>query len=82
VVLGVSFDPEADNAAFAQKFTFPFELLCDTRRELGVLYGAADAPDSAHARRIAYIIGPDGRVRHVWPKVDVKAFADEVLRAL
>src|SRR5688572_11206148 len=32
VILGVSFDTEAENAAFAKKFHFDFPLLCDTER--------------------------------------------------
>jgi peroxiredoxin Q/BCP len=82
VILGVSFDPVDENDAFAKKFSFPFKLLSDTKRDIGVKYGAADAPDAGYAKRIAYVIGEDGKIRHVWQKVDVKAFTDEVLRAL
>ena len=44
VVLGVSFDNVEDNAAFVKKFGFPFTLLCDTDRSLGLAYGACDNP--------------------------------------
>jgi thioredoxin-dependent peroxiredoxin len=82
VVLGASFDPVSENDAFANKFSFPFKLLSDTKRELGMKYGAAETPTDGYAKRIAYLIGPDGKIRHVWPKVDVKAFTEEVLAAL
>ena len=45
-------------------------------------YGAADAPPQATAVRVAYLIGPDGRIKHVWPKATPKTFADEVLERL
>lgn len=82
VVLGVSFDTVEENKHFAEKFSFPFQLLSDTSREIGVKYGAADDPSASHARRVAYLIGPDGKIARAWEKVDVKAFADEVLAAV
>lgn len=45
-------------------------------------YGAADAPTQSTAVRVAYLIGPDGRIKHVWPKATPKTFADEVLAHL
>jgi thioredoxin-dependent peroxiredoxin len=79
VILGVSFDNIASNKAFAEKFDFPYPLLCDTDRSIGVAYGAADDPNAMTARRISYLIDPYGNIKHVWPKVDVKIHADEVL---
>jgi len=71
-----------DNKKFAEKFGFTYPLLSDTKRELGVKYGAADAATQATAVRVAYLIGPDGRIKHVWPKATPKTFADEVLARL
>jgi peroxiredoxin Q/BCP len=82
VILGVSFDSVDENAAFARKFSFPYRLLCDTGRELGMAYGACDRPGDGHARRISYILGPDGRIEHVFPKVDAKTHPAEVLKLL
>lgn len=83
VVLGASFDPVADNKAFAEKFSFPFQLLSDEDRKMGQQYGAADPGQTGgNAKRVAYLVGPDGRITKVWAKVDVKAFTDEVLAAL
>jgi peroxiredoxin Q/BCP len=80
--LGVSFDTVEDNRAFAEKFSFPFLLLSDTSREIGVAYGACDTPDARSARRISYVIDAYGKVQQVWGKVDVKAHPDDVLAAL
>lgn len=82
MILGVSFDTVEENAAFALKFDFPYRLLCDTDRAIGVAYGACDGPSDDHARRISYVIGPDGLVRHAFPEVDPKAHPSEVLRLI
>lgn len=81
-VLGVSFDAVPENAAFAAKFHFPFPLLCDTERALGIAYGAAADPQSAYARRITALVRPDGRLERVFDKVDVRAHPAEVEAAI
>jgi len=82
VILGASFDTMDENAAFAEKFQFPFRLLCDTGREIGVAYGACDGPKDGSARRISYVIGPAGTITHVFPKVDARNHPREVLDLL
>jgi peroxiredoxin Q/BCP len=79
-ILGISFDTMEENAAFAAKFKFPYPLLCDTERAIGVAYGACANPRDECARRITYIIGPDGRVSHAFRKVDARAHPAEVLK--
>jgi peroxiredoxin Q/BCP len=81
-VLGVSFDDADANARFARKFHFPFPLLCDTSREIGIAYGACESADARSANRITYLIGPDGRVRAAYPKVSPATHPQEVLDAL
>ena len=71
-----------DNAAFAKKFHYNFPLLCDTTREIGLAYGACDDPTARTARRISYLIGPDGRVVKAYPKVNAATHPDEVLKDL
>ncbi len=78
-VLGISFDSVEENRAFAEKFDFPFPLLCDVDRSVGMAYGAADAPDAGYAERISYMIGEDGRILHAYPKVDPNTHLDQVL---
>lgn len=73
-VLGVSFDSEAENKAFAEKFKFPFPLLCDTDRKIGVTYGAADSSKDEYARRIAYVIDEKGKVAQAHAKVDASSY--------
>jgi peroxiredoxin Q/BCP len=81
-VLGASFDTPEENAAFAEKYSFPFPLLCDTDRSLGIAYGAATGPDDAMARRVGVIIGPDGRIVAWHARVDPSTFPEQALAAL
>jgi thioredoxin-dependent peroxiredoxin len=81
-VLGVSFDTVAENRAFAEKFNFPFPLLCDTQREIGVAYGACDSADARSAKRISYVIGADGLIQQVYAKVDTATHPEDVLATL
>jgi peroxiredoxin Q/BCP len=78
----VSFDTEKENRAFAEKYDFDFPLLCDTERKIGLAYGACDREDAPSARRISYLIGPDGRILRAFPKVSAATHPEEVLRAL
>jgi peroxiredoxin Q/BCP len=78
-VLGISFDSVEENRTFAEKFDFPFQLLCDVDRSVGLAYGAADAPEAGYAKRISYVVGEDGRILHAYPKVDPNTHLDQVL---
>ncbi len=69
----------AENAAFAAKFGFDFPLLCDTPRAVGLAYGACDDAGAGYARRISFLIGPDGVVRKAYPKVNAAAQPEELL---
>lgn len=75
-VLGVSFDTVDDNRKFAEKFGFPYLLLCDPEAKIGAAYGAGD---SGFASRISYIIDEQGRIAHALPNVNPKTHTDEVL---
>lgn len=45
-------------------------------------YGAADSPSTGFARRITYVIGPDGKILQVHPKVDPKSNPKAILESL
>jgi peroxiredoxin Q/BCP len=81
-VVGVSFDSVADNRAFAEKFDFPFPLLCDTDKKLGVPYGAGEPGKGGYAKRISYVIDEQGKVLLVYPKVDPSSHLDTILADL
>jgi peroxiredoxin Q/BCP len=79
VVLGVSFDSVEDNAAFVRKFNFPFPLLCDTGREVGMAYGACDNSKARYAERISYVIDEHGVIARAYPQVNPRDHAAQVL---
>lgn len=81
-MLGVSFDSREENERFASKFDFPFPLLCDTDRKIGLAYGAADSPKDEYARRIAYVIDENGRVAQAHARVDPSTYPREQLASL
>ena len=72
----------AANARFAEKFDFPFPLLCDTKREIGIAYGAADSVKDEYAKRIAYVIDENGRIAEAHAKVDPRSYPKEQLARL
>lgn len=78
-VVGVSFDDPKDNAEFIAKEHFPFRLLSDKERKLAVAVGAADSPSRLMARRISYLVGPDGKVLKAYADVNPGKHATEVL---
>jgi peroxiredoxin Q/BCP len=71
-----------ENRAFAEKFGFPYQLLCDTERAIGLAYGACEDASAEYAKRISYLIGPDQKIAKAWAKVDPKVHPTEVLGAL
>lgn len=81
-ILGVSFDDPKSNAQFVVEEKFPFRLLSDRDHALANAVGAAASPDQAVASRVSYLVGPDGKVRKVYGKVDPRQHAEEVLGEL
>lgn len=82
VVLGVSFDSREENHAFRLKYDFPFRLLCDTDRTLGLAYGAAKSADQGSASRISYVLDEQGMVLLAYPRVKAALHLDQVLTDL
>jgi peroxiredoxin Q/BCP len=80
-VFGVSFDAPKQNAQFADNQRFPYPLLSDEKRILGKAVGATSS-DLGYARRISFLVGPDGTVVKAYDDVSPTTHADEVLRDL
>ena len=71
-----------ENARFADKLSFPFPLLSDVDRKIGLAYGAADSVKDEYARRIAYVIDENGMIAQAHAKVDPRAYPKEQLASL
>jgi thioredoxin-dependent peroxiredoxin len=79
VILGISYDAPAENAAFAKKFNFNYPLLSDEDRSIAKAYGAYDPKQHDYPRRNTYVIGADGKLEHVIEGVKPKFHAQELL---
>ena len=80
-VWGVSFDTVASHQKFVTKYQLPFLLLADTDKKLAVAYGAA-GEKGLFPQRITFLIGQDGKIARVFPKVNPAEHAAELQRAL
>lgn len=81
-VFGVSFDTVEENAAFAAKHDFPYSLLCDTERALGLAYRACSSKIDPYPNRITYVVGPDGTIEQAIETASPGAQAAEILASL
>ena len=76
-MLGVSYDTPEKNRKFAEKNALPFRLLSDRDHQLSKAVGAARALVPL-AKRISYLVGPDGKVLVAYPDVSPSTHAGEV----
>ena len=77
-IFGVSLYDENDNKAFAQKFSFPYPLLCDVDREVALSYQAVSSKEDQYAARISYVIGEDGKILESIENVDTKNHSNDL----
>ena len=87
VILGVSPDPVKSHDKFVEKFKLPFTLLADEDKKIVTAYGVWGEKTFMGRKylgvyRVTFLIGPDGRIRKIWPDVKPEAHAAEVLAAL
>jgi peroxiredoxin Q/BCP len=87
VVLGVSTDPVKSHDKFAEKFKLPFKLLADEDKKIVEAYGVWGEKSFMGRKylgthRVTFLIGPDGRIKKIWPQVRPEEHAAEVLAAL
>ncbi|MBI3849907.1 MAG: thioredoxin-dependent thiol peroxidase [Verrucomicrobia bacterium] len=87
VVLGVSIDPVKSHDKFVEKFKLPFTLLADEDRKIVSAYGVWGQKSFMGRKymgthRVTFLIGADGRIKRIWPKVKPAEHAAEVLAAL
>lgn len=76
-ILGVSAGSRDNHAAFSQKYALPFPLLVDTDK---TIIHAYEATNGIMIKRVSYLINPEGVIAKVYPKVDPKIHASEILR--
>lgn len=85
-LLGVSHDPVRALDRFRTKHSLGVALATDEGTDVLEAYGVW-AEKSMYGKkymgieRTTFLIGPDGRIEKVWPKVSVKGHAEAVLEA-
>ncbi|MGQ0505036.1 MAG: thioredoxin-dependent thiol peroxidase [Myxococcaceae bacterium] len=87
IVLGVSPDNEKSHVKFATKYELEFPLLVDEDHAIAEKYGAWGEKVLYGRKfmgiiRSTFLIGPDGKIKKVWPKVKVAGHVDDVLAAV
>ena len=87
VVLGVSTDSPKSHDKFVEKYKLPFTLLADEGKEIVQAYGVWGPKKFMGMKfigthRMTFLIGPDGRIKKIWPKVKPAEHAQEALAEL
>jgi peroxiredoxin Q/BCP len=87
VVLGVSVDPVKAHDKFVEKFKLPFTLLSDEDKKMVQDYGVWGEKvfmgrKYLGTHRVTFLIGPDGRIKKIWPVVKPEEHPAEVLEAI
>jgi len=84
VVLGVSPDSVKSHDKFVKKYKLPFTLLADEDKKIVEAYGVWGKKTFWGRKymgtyRVTFLIGPDGRIKRIWPDVKPEEHAKEVL---
>ncbi|MEO5802862.1 MAG: thioredoxin-dependent thiol peroxidase, partial [Verrucomicrobiota bacterium] len=84
VVLGVSTDSGKSHDKFVEKFKLPFPLLADDEKKIVQAYGVWGEKKFMGRKylgthRVTFLIGPDGKIKKIWPKVKPEEHVAEVL---
>jgi peroxiredoxin Q/BCP len=87
VVLGVSTDSVKSHDKFVKKYSLPFTLLADEDKKIVQSYGVWGQKSFMGRKymgthRVTFLIGPDGRIKKIWPEVKPEEHAKEVFAAL
>lgn len=86
-VFGVSPDSVKSHATFREKYGLPYRLLSDEGHRLAEAFGVWVEKTFMGKtyfgnERTTFVIGADGRIEHVLPRVDPEAHADQLIEVL
>ena len=87
VLLGISKDTAASQKKFQEKFALPFPLLADPEKNIASLFGVVKEKNMYGKKvkgiaRTTFVIGPDGKIKHIFNNVKAEGHAEEVLAYL
>ena len=86
-MLGVSPDTAESHRHFKKKFNLPMRLLVDTDHAIAESYGVWVEKNTFGMKRMGiarttFLVDPEGRIAHVWEKVDPSGHGDDVAKVL
>jgi len=86
-VLGINADDVKSHRKFREKYQLPYRLLADEDHAVCEAYGVWQEKSFMGKTfmgvvRTTYLVGPDGRVAHVFEKVQPEGHGEEIARAL
>jgi len=86
-ILGVSKDSIGKHGKFTRKYDLPFPLLSDENNTICEDYGVWQEKSLYGKKymgiaRTTFIIGPEGGIVRIYPKVDVKKHIQEIIEDL
>ena len=87
MILGISADPPQRQKKFEDKYDLPYTLLSDTDKRVCDAFGVIKEKNMYGKKvkgiaRTTFVIGPDGRIRHIFENVKAQGHAEEVLEYL
>jgi thioredoxin-dependent peroxiredoxin len=82
--LGISADPPTTQKKFQEKHDLPYTLLADTDKKLCEAFGVMKEKNMYGKKvrgiaRTTFVIGPDGKIDHIFNNVKAEGHAEEVL---
>ena len=87
MVLGISADSSDKQKKFQDKYDLPYTLLADTDKKICEAFGVIKEKNMYGKKvmgiaRTTFVIGPDGKIKHVFNNVKAEGHALQVLEWL
>jgi thioredoxin-dependent peroxiredoxin len=87
VILGISADSSTAQKKFEDKYDLTYTLLADTDKKVCEAYGVIKEKNMYGRKvmgiaRTTFVIGPDGKIAHIFNNVKADGHAEEVLEYL
>jgi peroxiredoxin Q/BCP len=86
-VLGISADSPEKQKKFQDKYDLPYTLLADTEKKICAAFGVIKDKNMygklvKGIARTTFVIGPDGKIQHIFNNVKAEGHAEQILEYL
>ena len=86
-MLGISGDTAGAQKKFQDKYCLPYTLLADPEKKIANQFGVVKEKNMYGRKvmgiaRTTFVIGPDGKIKHIFSNVKPEGHAEEVLEYL